>query len=222
MKSRLKLLLVAILICIVLSGFSFTASSSNIKVLLNAINIMINDEVVDVDNILYEGVTYVPLRDMSELFQKEVAWDSQTNTVNVKDSEDCNPPCHSGHLETFLITNINADRNLELQLILHNPTLEEVTATFDTKLYYDIVIYNDEDEETYRYSDGLDYATVIWDEVIGSGKSFITKANIDLSDPNWSVSELYKVRFDIHYEIKSEKKDYEVYEENYFMIQNEQ
>ncbi len=61
--------------------------TDTIDVMFNTINIKINGEAQDIDNFLYEGTTYVPLRAISEIFEKEVTWDGETKTASIKDIE---------------------------------------------------------------------------------------------------------------------------------------
>lgn len=57
-----------------------------IEVVFNKVNITVNEEKVEADNILYQGTTYVPLRAISEILDKEVNWDGKTNTASINDS----------------------------------------------------------------------------------------------------------------------------------------
>ncbi len=51
----------------------------------DGISIIINGEFQQVDNFIEEGTTYIPLRAMSEMFDKDVDWDSETRTVIITD-----------------------------------------------------------------------------------------------------------------------------------------
>ena len=76
---------------IITTMFMTTAVGAQIKdsidVIFNSINIRLNGEEQDLNNFLYEGTTYVPLRDISNLFDKEVSWDDDNNTASVDDKE---------------------------------------------------------------------------------------------------------------------------------------
>lgn len=78
-----------LLTVIITTMFTSTSIGVQVKdtidVMFNTINIKTNGEDQDIDNFLYEGTTYVPLRDISDLFDKEVSWDSDTNTANIDD-----------------------------------------------------------------------------------------------------------------------------------------
>ncbi|MCX7746372.1 MAG: glycosyl hydrolase family 18 protein [Clostridia bacterium] len=56
-----------------------------IQVDLNRIHIIVNGSRVNKENILYQGTTYVPIRQVSEMLGKEVLWDLETSTANIKE-----------------------------------------------------------------------------------------------------------------------------------------
>lgn len=64
--------------------FAQTVTNS-IEVVFNAITIKINGNLVQLDNILYNGTTYVPLRKTAEYFEKQVGWDAGTNTALINE-----------------------------------------------------------------------------------------------------------------------------------------
>lgn len=65
---------------------SFASNSlQNISVMFNSIKIKVNGSTVQADNILYNGTTYLPLRAISTLLNKDVVWDANTNTANIND-----------------------------------------------------------------------------------------------------------------------------------------
>ena len=87
-KKTLKSFVVGVIITTMFMSTAVGAQIKNtIDVMFNTINIKINGEDQDIDNFLYEGTTYVPLRDISDLFDKEVSWDSDTNTASIEDKE---------------------------------------------------------------------------------------------------------------------------------------
>jgi len=78
--------LVLILSLVMVSSFVLGNSvEESISVLFNSINITVNGEAVQSDNILYEGTTYVPLRDVAEILGKEVSWDGETKTAGINE-----------------------------------------------------------------------------------------------------------------------------------------
>jgi len=54
---------------------------NSIKVLTNSVNIIVNGKKVDGDNFVYNGTTYVPLKNVATLFGAEVSWDAKTRNV---------------------------------------------------------------------------------------------------------------------------------------------
>ena len=64
-----------LLTVIITTMFTSTSIGVQVKdtidVMFNTINIKTNGEDQDIDNFLYEGTTYVPLRDISDLFNKD-------------------------------------------------------------------------------------------------------------------------------------------------------
>ncbi|HZK33672.1 MAG TPA: copper amine oxidase N-terminal domain-containing protein [Tissierellaceae bacterium] len=90
-KTRKKALKGFVVGVIITTMFMSTAVGAQVKntidVMFNSINITVNGEDQDINNFLYEGTTYVPLRAISEIFNKEVNWDGETKTASVKDIE---------------------------------------------------------------------------------------------------------------------------------------
>lgn len=80
------------LVCSLIIGMAANASGiyENISVLFNDISISLNGEDVQMENMVYEGTTYVPLRKISELFGKVVDYDAKTNSVSIMDKEKAN------------------------------------------------------------------------------------------------------------------------------------
>lgn len=57
--------------------------NTSINVERNTMNIYVNGEKVEADNFLYNDTTYVPLRIVSEMFEKNVDWEQLTNTATI-------------------------------------------------------------------------------------------------------------------------------------------
>ncbi len=55
----------------------------NIDVDRNTMNIYVNGELVNADNFVYKNTTYVPLRKVSEMLNKEVSWEKISNTASI-------------------------------------------------------------------------------------------------------------------------------------------
>lgn len=58
-----------------------------IEVLINGISLYVNNEQVAVDNFLYNGTTYVPLRAVAEMNGMEVKWNGEKQRVDLVSNE---------------------------------------------------------------------------------------------------------------------------------------
>lgn len=83
-----KVLIILIVLAFTLGSFTGVFSqglAESIRVFRNYVTIFVNDEKVQVDNFLYNGTTYVPLRSISEILEKEVGWNQYTKEVTIND-----------------------------------------------------------------------------------------------------------------------------------------
>ena len=80
-------LIVGILLTILFLALSGAAQGvqQSITVYLNRINLQVKGRPVMTDNFLYNGITYVPLREVSEMLDKQVFYNSATATINITD-----------------------------------------------------------------------------------------------------------------------------------------
>jgi hypothetical protein len=87
MKKEIKGFICGILITvIIMSTVTYAAGvQQKIDVMLNSVNLKVNGKIVNADNILYKGTTYVPLRVIGEMLGKEVGWDQKSNTASIND-----------------------------------------------------------------------------------------------------------------------------------------
>jgi len=223
MRKSLKILTIALLISFLFTSIAYASDLSNIKVLFNHMNIMFEGEKVDIDNFVYNNTTYVPLKKVAKLFDKEIIWYDKTKTIDIRDKNikvdgfytECDV------IETAFIANKN-DNVLELEFQLKNVTNEDITVTLDY-MYFDIIIYDENESEIYKYSKEYNfYPTVIRDEKIQSGQKFTVNNNLDLIDQKLLSGETYKVVFFTSFEMKSENKKYKLSEKAYFKMTNKQ
>lgn len=92
MKKIFKYFVVGVIILTLLSGTAIGETiTKTIEVVYNTVNITVNGTKINADNILYNGVTYVPLRAVSEALGKEVGWDQTTKTASINDKTAVNP-----------------------------------------------------------------------------------------------------------------------------------
>ncbi|QOR35951.1 hypothetical protein IMX26_03780 [Clostridium sp. 'deep sea'] len=59
--------------------------SKSISVYFNNVSIQVNGEKTQSDNFIYNGTTYIPLREVSEILGKQVDYDNNTKTVYITD-----------------------------------------------------------------------------------------------------------------------------------------
>lgn len=78
-----------VLIALFISGSVVFADviQKNIDAYFDSSKIQYNNDVLDIDNILYDNVLYVPLRAIAKVFDKEVAWDNKTKAVVILDKQ---------------------------------------------------------------------------------------------------------------------------------------
>ncbi len=58
---------------------------SQIEAYVNYVNLVVDGEEMEVDTIIYESTTYVPIRAVAEFFGKDVSWDDETKTASIDD-----------------------------------------------------------------------------------------------------------------------------------------
>lgn len=87
MKKEINGFIIGFIITAFLFGSPVLADNiiKTIQVKFNAINLEINGKKVDADNILYNGTTYVPIRKVGELLDKNVEYVSKTKTAKITD-----------------------------------------------------------------------------------------------------------------------------------------
>ena len=66
---------------------SVPAIAESINVAFNKIKVTVNGKPVTADNVLINGRTYVPLRAISEILNKDVVWNGETSTASINDKD---------------------------------------------------------------------------------------------------------------------------------------
>lgn len=61
---------------------------TKIDVVLNGVNVQLEGQDVQVDSILYNGSTYLPMRKVVELVGKDIEWKQETMTANIIEKTD--------------------------------------------------------------------------------------------------------------------------------------
>ena len=82
-----KILVSALIICLTLSNITLVAANgggwSTIDVLVNGMIVKVNGQTIQADNILYNGITYLPLRAVSEALGANVNYIEETKTAEI-------------------------------------------------------------------------------------------------------------------------------------------
>ena len=92
MKTK-RLLIFFIIVVLFLFNFNPVFANSILKkidVLVNNIDLYVNKEQVLVDNFLYNGTTYVPIRAVAEMNGMDVDWDGENKRVNLYSNDSYN------------------------------------------------------------------------------------------------------------------------------------
>lgn len=90
MKKELKGFIAGVLLTstVVVCAPAFAGSIlKSIKVAVNSVTVTVNGEKVTADNFVYEGRTYVQLRNICELLGKDLTWDKATSTAGINDKK---------------------------------------------------------------------------------------------------------------------------------------
>lgn len=82
---RFKDIFIGILIGYMIFATPVLAESilTKIDVVLNGVNVQVEGEDVEVNSILYNGTTYLPMRKVAELVGKDIEWYGDTMTANI-------------------------------------------------------------------------------------------------------------------------------------------
>lgn len=88
MKLNYKSFIAGFLIGVIFISGSTTFAADGLQkvsALINGINIKVNGKAVKTNNILYNGVPYVSIKDISTILGKNSNWDAKTKTATIND-----------------------------------------------------------------------------------------------------------------------------------------
>ncbi len=87
---RFRDIFIGVLIGCMITATPVLAESvlTKIDVVLNGVNVQLEGEDVDVNSILYNGSTYLPMRKVAELVGKDIEWHGETMTANIVEKPD--------------------------------------------------------------------------------------------------------------------------------------
>lgn len=84
-RNEMKKLISVMIILTLMTTIAFAEQGENwISALKNTIQVTLNGEAVAADNLLYEGRTYVQLREISNMIGADLSWDEITQTADLK------------------------------------------------------------------------------------------------------------------------------------------
>lgn len=143
MKNQIKGFILGLSFALIISNFSFAGEiKESIQVIFNKVNIELYGEKKDVDNILYKGTTYVPIREITQLFNKDVHWNSSNNTANIVEQE-YGDNQYGDNLK--IIETVIDELNIMAEKLLHNRESKSIelllselksNSTFDMENVY--------------------------------------------------------------------------------------
>lgn len=86
MNKYLKGFLIGLIFSFLVFSFTVLAATDliSIDVLFNSINIEIDEKDVELENILYNNKTYVPLRDINYILENDIYYDEERRTAVIK------------------------------------------------------------------------------------------------------------------------------------------
>ncbi|HAS91779.1 MAG TPA: hypothetical protein DCS12_05920 [Clostridiales bacterium] len=87
---RFRDIFIGVLIGCMLMATPVLAESilTKIDVVLNGVNVQLEGKDVEVNSILYNGSTYLPIRKVAELVGKDIEWNQETMTANIIEKTD--------------------------------------------------------------------------------------------------------------------------------------
>jgi len=156
---------------------NLAANYNNIKVLYNGVQVP-----TTVEPFIVNGTTYIPLRMMAGVFNKDITWDGTSYTINVKDKAD---PGYEAQMSA---------KDAEIQRL--KTQIEDLNDEIDG-LENDLADYEDEDDDDEEFQGDLDDLEDLLNEDYG-----------DYEELEWDIS-LSGDEDDIEVEIAIDFDDYE-------------
>lgn len=89
MKKELKGLAVGLIagVCLTSAVTAFADNAQVISAVFDKVNLKVNGATLNAKTLLYDGTTYVPIRNVAEALGAEVKYDAQTATADIVSSE---------------------------------------------------------------------------------------------------------------------------------------
>lgn len=216
MKKYFKGLITGIVLTLITTFVISLVSSQkkqSIEVMFNSINIEVNGEKVETDNILFNKTTYVPLRKIAEMLDKEVSWNGTTNTASINNNANIN----NDILEKLIFLPENDyDEHAARQMINRIFNIDHIILEklVEEGVKIKLTTTNVADVEEYQHLKGVTprkykNTNITWDDISGAGGNPVV-ARIGSTDHGSINLELHETAHAIYiylikdYSIKSE------------------
>ncbi len=127
---------------------------ASINVVFDSVKIFINGEKQEVSNLIYRDITYVPLREISQIYEKEVVWDEPNRTVSIYNQETSQGPVYdriSQYMKEESIAAYSKYYEL-LDFQISNYQERQVDGNTEATFFYKMIHKNfDKDPDTVEY-----------------------------------------------------------------------
>ncbi|MGE5702169.1 MAG: stalk domain-containing protein [Clostridia bacterium] len=150
------------------------AKYNNIKVKYNGTNVQ-----TDLEPFLVNGTTYIPVRMMAGVFNKNITWDGNTYTINVSDK----PDSTVSSLQADIAQKDSKIASLEAQLKKAQNEIDDLEAELDDKDNSDDIDEVIDDMESALNDDHGDFKDLEWDiSLDGDEEEIEVTIEIDFAD----------------------------------------
>ncbi|HZK33141.1 MAG TPA: copper amine oxidase N-terminal domain-containing protein [Tissierellaceae bacterium] len=194
-KTILKTLKGFVLGVIVTTVFMSTVIGAGVKttidVVFDSVKIFVNGEKQEIDNLIFNDTTYVPLRKISEAYDKKVIWDGANRTVNIYNKDISQGETYDRISEYMKAESIAAYSPYYELLDFQISNYKEVEADgkIEATFFYKIIEKNfDRDPDTVEYikelkESGHKHYQQLYDEYLEPrGSNYDLKVVIDKDD----------------------------------------